>query len=401
MALAAPELVPDPRFLRFRPAGAPARRMHAAAALLLDVARRAELELTEARDLRLLHRGDEHFAAVSQAIGAAQREVVVEMYQIRPDPIGWAVCSELARAAARGVSVRLLLDPFGSRQVAGWLTALRSHGVRIRWYNGWRPWRHPLRRTHRKLIVVDGRLASIGGINLAAEFSEGHCGEAAWRDVTLWFGGPAAWVFHHQFDRAWREQGGGAGPPLEVPGASGVLCAVSGGRPGRADHAAAYVALARAARRELLLATPYFLPDRPLREALIAAARRSVRVIVAVPRLTDMAWFKHGGRRGYQPLLEAGVEIWERCDRMVHAKVGVADGMVAAVGSANLNRLSFHRNSETLLLTDHPPVVDGVRSLIADEAARSAEHLCRGSWPRHADRSRLAELAGAAIGMIL
>jgi len=400
MAMVAPGLIPDRRFLRRQPASGPPSRLPAAAALLHRVARLANLELTTARDLCLLHRGDEHFAALGEAIAMARREVAVEMYQIRPDPVGWALCSSLANAAARGVTVRLLLDPFGSRRVAGWLTALRSHGVDVRWFNDWRPWRHPLRRTHRKVIVIDGRLASVGGVNLAAEFSEHHAGDAAWRDVALWLGGAAAWALRQQFDLAWRAQGGSAGPPLEVPAASGAPCAVSGSDAARANHGAAYVALARAARRELLLATPYFLPDRRLREALIDAARRAVRVVVVVPRHSDLAWFKHGSRRRYQALLDAGVEVWERCDRMVHAKVGVADGMVAAIGSTNLNRLSFNRNSETLLLTGHPPVVDGVRSMIVDESARTAERLRSHSWPTHPDRRRLAELASASIGLL-
>lgn len=400
MATLATCLVTDRRFLRRHPSGAPPIRRPAGASLLRQVARRAELELTTASALCVLHRGDEHFAAATEAIAAARREIAVEMYQIRPDPIGWALCSALAGAAQRGVAVRLLLDPFGSRQVGGWLTALRSHGVRIRWFNDWRPWRHPLRRTHRKLIVIDGRLASIGGVNFAAEFSEHHAGNAAWRDVALWLRGAAAWELRHQFDLAWRAQGGAAGPPLEVPGASGVPCAISGSDPSRPNHGAAYVALARAARRELLLATPYFLPGRPLREALIDAARRGVRVIVAVPRNSDLNWFTHGSRRRYQPLLDAGVEIWECCDRMVHAKVGLADGVVAAIGSANLNRLSLDRNSETLLLTEHPPVVEAVRSLIVDESAGTSERLRSESWPHHSDRRWFAELASVPMELI-
>lgn len=400
MATLATGLVTDRRFLRLQPASTPSSRLPAAAALLLEVARRAELELTAARDLCVLHRGDDHFAALQEAIAGARREVAVEMYQIRPDPVGWAICSALANAAARGVTVRLLLDPFGSRGVAGWLRALRSHGIDIRWFNGWRPWRHPLRRTHRKLIVVDGRLASVGGINLAAEFSERHAADAAWRDVALWLTGAAAWTLRHQFELAWRAQGGSPGPPLEVPSDSGAPCAVACGGAGRCNHGAAYVALARTARRELLLTTPYFLPDLRLREALVGAARRGVRVVVVVPRHSDLPWFKHCSRRHYQPLLDAGVAIWERCDRMVHAKVGVADGIVAAIGSSNLNRRSFYGNSETLLLTEHQPVVDSVRSLIIEESARESERLAAHAWRSHPDRRRLAELASAPMRLL-
>jgi cardiolipin synthase len=306
----------------------------------------------------------------------------------------------LAQAALRGVSVHLLLDSFGSSKVGGWLPALRSHGVDVRWYNPWRPWRSPFHRTHRKLIVVDGRVASIGGINLAAEFSERHSGRRSWRDVGLWLEGPAAWMLHRQFEAAWRHHEGDASPPMSVPSGPGTLVAVSGPRVTNPTQAEGFSALADTARTELLLATPYFLPGRSFRTKLITAVRRGVRVVIAVPRCNDIWWFKHGARRRYTALLRGGVEIVERCDRMMHAKVGVVDGLVAALGSTNLNRQSFHCNSETLLLTTDPTVVDGVRSLIDRESVLVGDAVSADGWSRHPDRRPLAELAAAAMGLI-
>jgi phosphatidylserine/phosphatidylglycerophosphate/cardiolipin synthase-like enzyme len=120
-----------------------------------------------------------------------------------------------------------------------------------------------------------------------------------------------------------------------------------------------------------------------------------------VPRHSDIWWFKHGARRRYQELMRAGIAVWERCDRMVHAKVAVADGMVAAVGSTNLNRLSFHGNSETLLLTTEPRVVEQLRTLIAVESREVAERLCDRSWPAHPDRRPWAELAATVAAALL
>jgi cardiolipin synthase len=372
----------------------------AAKELLLEIAHRAVLELVHATDLELEHGGDRHFERLLAAIAGAGREISIEMYQIRPDPVGWALCTALAQAAMRGVSVRLLLDRFGSSRVAGWLAALESQGIDVRWYRPWRPWHHPLKRTHRKLVLVDGRIGSIGGINLAAEFSEHHQGPDCWRDLALWMTGPVVWLLRQQFEAAWRREGGAAGPPVSVPSPPGSLCAVAGGHTSIKNHGDGYVAMAEAAQHELLLATPYFLPDRTLRSALAAAARRGVRVVVVVPRRSDLWWFKHGSRRRYLPLLSAGVSIWERCDRMLHAKVGVVDGQVAAVGSANLNRLSFRGNSETLLMTSDPGVVAGVHSMIADESAVVAEALDASRWRRHPDRRRLAELVASPMALI-
>jgi cardiolipin synthase len=204
-----------------------------------------------------------------------------------------------------------------------------------------------------------------------------------------------------QFDAAWVGHGGSPGGPLPVPDGSGSLCALSNPSTTGANQADAYLALIGTARREVLLATPYFLPDSALRTAMRDAVRRGVRVRVVVPRRNDIWWFKHGSRRLYRHLLDTGVEIWERCDRMVHAKVGVADGLVAAVGSSNLNRLSFYGNSETLLLTTDPYVVGEIDSMLRQESLASAERMSPRSWPVHPDRRPWAELAASTIAMIL
>lgn len=374
--------------------------LRAARRLLLEAARRARLDLVHAGQLELLHGGDAHFARLEEALATARREVSIEMYQVRPDRAGDRFFDRLTATAARGVRVRLLVDAFGSHRVARRLDPLRRAGVEVLWYNPLRPWRAPLRRTHRKLVVVDGAVASIGGINVAAEFSASLHGDRAWRDVSVWGRGPLATVLRRQFESAWLAAGGRAGAFLPVDGSGGELCALAGGRDGRSGHGPAYLALAGLATRELALATPYFMPDRRLRRALCAAAERGVRVVVVIPRLCDIGPFKHAGRRLYGDLLRAGVEIWERTDRMVHAKVAVADGLVAAVGSANLNRQSFHNNAETLLLTGEARVVREIRHLILEEPLGRAERLCWRGWNAHPDRRRWAELAAAGVSLV-
>jgi cardiolipin synthase len=280
------------------------------------------------------------------------------------------------------------------------LTAIRSHGVEVCWFRDWKPWRNPFRRTHRKLVVIDGQLASVGGINFAAEFSERHAGVASWRDFAIWMEGPAAWLLRRQFESIWGAEGGDPGPPVEVPGGSGTLCAICGGRNAVPDHAAAYLAMAESAREELLLATPYFFPDRHFQKALMNAAARGVRVVIMLPRLNDLRWFKHGSRSRYAELLRAGIEVWERRDRMVHGKAAVTDGLVAAVGSTNLNRLSFYGNLETLVLTTNTPVVRGVRWMVLEESAEVAEAISQTEWAVHEDRRRLAELAAIPMSLL-
>jgi cardiolipin synthase len=403
MAVLASVSTPTPatRLLRARDGGAFGGAGRDGQRKLMGIASRGGMMLAQAKRTTLVHDGDRHFDRIVDACLHARTEICMEMYQIRRDPIGYRIMTALASAAGRGVTVRLLVDPVGSGRIAEWLPPLRQRGVDIRWYSPWRPWNHPLRRTHRKLFIVDGRTATIGGINLAGEFSRRcHAGKA-WRDVGLWTEGPVVNVFRAQFEAAWTGEGkGAAGRLIEADRGADTLVAVAGGRDGRCGHGAAYLAMADAAEEELSLATPYFIPSKPFRRALTRAARRGVRVTVMVPRLCDISWFKHAGRRFYRGLLDSGVRILEHSDRMVHAKVGVVDGRVAAVGSVNLNRRSFHGNAETLLLTAQRRTVSEISDLIADEAGGSAELLSSLRWPSHPDRRRLAELFAAPVGLV-
>ncbi len=342
----------------------------------------------------MVHCGDEHFRRVTDAIGGARREIAIEMYQIKPDEIGFRIARALLDAASRGVRVRLLADAWGSKRFAREMRRLRRGGVDARWYSPWRPWNSPMRRTHRKLVIVDGALASVGGMNFAREFSPACCGAEAWRDVSAWFAGPVVEHFALQFEAAWGD------PPRTSSLAStaeGIRCAVVGGSDGRQGFAEAYRALVDGARHEVLIANPYFIPDPDFRGRLAAAARRGVHVMVVVPRRCDIEPFKHAARRLYGGLLRAGVTIIERQDRMVHAKVAVVDRELAAIGSANINRRSFYWNGETLLLTDHRPVVREISSFILEEGYSAGEELTHSNWAAHPDRSPFSELLATSV----
>jgi cardiolipin synthase len=368
--------------------------------LLAEVAGALALPITGAASLAVEHSGDAHFSRLLAAVAAARSEVAIEIYQILPDEVGLTVAAALAAAARRGVRVRLLADAWGSREFAGELATLSSAGVETRWYGPLRPGVSPLRRTHRKLIVVDGGTASVGGMNLTRDFSERLSRGDAWRDVSLWLTGPAAAVLSAQLDTAWSGRTLPAGHWHAGTRESAARCAVVGGADGRSGHALAYRALADAARREILIANPYFLPDADFRRRLLAAAARGVRVRVVVPRRCDVKPFKHASRRLYAPLLRGGIEIYERDDRMVHAKVAVVDRSVAAVGSTNINRRSFYWNSETLILSDDRKMVSDIVDFVLLESTFVAEPLSLARWRRHPDRRRVAELVAASVHLL-
>ena len=368
--------------------------------LLAAVAGAISLPLTGADSLGIEHSGDAHFSRLLAKVAAAEREIAVEIYQILPDEVGLTVAAALLAAARRGVRVRLFADAWGSREFAAEIDRLALAGVETRWYGPLRPGVSPLRRTHRKLVVIDGRIASVGGMNLTRQFSERLSGGEAWRDVSLWIDGPVATVLAAQFDTAWSDRALPAGHWHAGVDGCPIRCAVVGGADGRSGHAQAYRALVDAARREILIANPYFLPDADFRRRLLAAVQRGVRVRVVVPRRCDVTPFKHAGRRLYAPLLRGGVEIYERDDRMVHAKVAVVDRQVAAVGSTNVNRRSFYWNSETLLLSDERKLVSDIVDFILLESTCVAEPLSLQRWRRHPDRRRVAELVAASVHLL-
>ncbi|HVN75923.1 MAG TPA: phospholipase D-like domain-containing protein [Thermoanaerobaculaceae bacterium] len=368
--------------------------------LLEGIAGRLGLPVAGAVFFDVLHRGDDHYAKLLDAIAGAGREVAIEMYQIRPDDVGVTVAAALVRAAARGVRVRLLADAWGSSRFAGWLDVLRAAGAEARWYRPWRPWNNPLRRTHRKLIVIDGAVASIGGMNLGCEFSESLSRGRSWCDVSVWLGGPVVDLLAAQFEATWTGCRSVPAAAARMGGGERSRCAVAGGACGSSGHADAYRALADSASRELLIATPYFIPDAGFRTRLVAAVGRGVRVTVVVPRSPDIPPFKHAARRLFQGLLDAGVRIAERRDRMVHAKVVVVDRLVAAVGSTNVNRLSFYCNSEATILTDDRRVVDHMTAFIVDESCPRAEFLTRSSWTTHPARRKFAEFLAAPVSAL-
>lgn len=369
-------------------------------ALLETIADRARMPLCTTADMTLLHRGDSNFDRLIASFEAARRSISVEIYQIRPDTIGRRLAEALARAAERGVEVRLIVDSFGTSGARDLVAPLPHRGVNLRWFNPFSLYSSLRQRTHRKLAIIDGQEATIGGMNWADEFSEHKTGNNCWRDVALWVKGEVVDALLAQFNAAWS---GDAEAPEFVPTRGSRFaraCAVGGGVDGRSGHRRAYRAMADAAQHELLLATPYFLPDADLRLLLSSTASRGVRVVVIVPRRCDIGPFKHAGRVSYFNLLASGVEVWERFDRMVHAKVAIIDRAVAAVGSVNLTRQSLDYNSETMILTSDSKIVDEIGSFLLEESLSQAEALSGPSWPRHPDRFRLAELVAAPVGLV-
>ena len=330
------------------------------------------LPMSACHSARLLGSGGQALQALLQAIGQARAHIHLEYYIFRPDETGQTVLRALAAKAREGVAVRLLVDAIGSfslyarRSRCQALQELLAAGGELALF-------HPARldrfrplvnlRTHRKLVVCDGRVGFIGGINITDEENENVCGERAWRDTHLELRGAAVRWLQYVFLQDWVYASGRIPP---VPGGS-LLAAESSLAGLAAPEAAKPIpvqivasgpdtdgeAILRAmvdaiglARERIWLATPYFVPTEETLFALTSAALRGVQVKLMVPACGDSRLTSAAARSYFDELQRAGVLIFEYTAAMFHAKTLLVDDRYGMVGSANFDNRSFRLNFE-------------------------------------------------------
>jgi cardiolipin synthase len=311
-----------------------------------------ESPILEGNRVRVFFRGPETFEAMCASIDAARKEVLVESYIFKDDATGRSLMETLGRAVGRGVSVRVLADAFGSIATRrDFWRQMRARGIEVRLF-------HPLFpqlllqpfRDHRKILVVDGRTAFTGGMNIGDEYGSSlsrHGGP--WRDTHVRVEGPAAWGMAIVFTEAWNAAGGSpiVLEPL-APETGGVAILVLDSRPfrGTGEMVSVLAAIAAAARRRLWITNAYFAPRWRAIERLGEAVRRGVDVRLLLPGRSDVPLIRHAGHGYYAALLERGVRIFEYQRAVLHAKTAVADDFVSLAGSSNLDFRSFHFNAE-------------------------------------------------------
>jgi cardiolipin synthase len=316
-----------------------------------------------ATEVRLYAGGDETYDALVEAIGSARRHVHCEYYIFEPDRAGVRIRDALAERARAGVKVRLLVDAVGSSRLSRrFLAPLREAGGEVARFN--RPLLgRALRglanfRSHRKIVVVDGRVGFTGGINVTDDHSRAARGEAAWRDTHLRLAGAAAHGLQATFLEDWafatRGRGALSGEAFQAcfPGADRgqhwVQVVASG--PDQETYAieALYFAAIAGAQERLWITTPYFVPSEGLSAALASAALRGVDVRLLLPVRTDSFVVDAAGRTYHDALADAGVKIHLYGPPMVHAKTMVVDHDLAIVGTANLDNRSLRLNFEVV-----------------------------------------------------
>jgi cardiolipin synthase len=360
-------------------------------------------------DARLLSDGAEVLPAMLEDIRTARRAVDVEMYCFADDFVGCRFARALAERAEEGVEVRVLVDAAGCRRTPrtffGWM---RERGIRVRGVN-------PLRkflfhgslfrwRDHRKLVVVDGRAAYVGGLNLSRDYaapSEGGCG---WRDAAIRLTGPVVSALRASFDRHWKDDtavGSRPAPmradPIEPPRSTGdVPALVLESHPiGPGPFASVFRRAVERARERVWIANPYFLPPRSLRRALRRAARRGADVRVLVPRWSDSSFVLRASQRAYAYFFRSGIRLFEWPGAMMHLKAAVIDGDWSTIGSYNMDPLSLLVNRELNVVLLGRAIGRRFESMFEADFAR-AEELDSVDWGSRGPLRRLAEqLCGA------
>ena len=315
----------------------------------------------------LLQDGAATYAAMFAAIRAARDHINLETYIIEDDEIGRQFADLLLERQGRGVQVNVIYDSVGGlRTPKAFFERLTAGGIEVLEFNPVNPLATKTpwlinNRDHRKLLVVDGRTAFIGGINISSVYSSGSAARrtgnaadhnVAWRDTDLQLEGPVVGELQKLFMATWEKQ---RGKPLAAkdyfpalkPQGSEIVRAI-GSTPDD-PYSLIYLTLISAignAEKQVYLTNAYFVPDPQLLKSLTDAAGRGVDVRLILPSHSDSATVFHAGRSHYSTLLEGGVKLYERLGELLHSKTAVIDGVWSTVGSTNLDWRSFLDNDE-------------------------------------------------------
>ncbi len=311
--------------------------------------------------LTLLQNGTAFFPQLCADIDAAQHSIYLETYIFAADETGRIVADALQHAAARGVAVRILLDGFGSAELPQhWVDELRTAGVEVQWFRREispftlrRSRKRRLLRLHRKLAVMDGEVAFVGGINIINDIPENGNFSVPRLDHTVRVQGAVAGEIHTAMRHLWgvvswanfRRRGKEIG--LFILGRTGrsttpnIKFLLRDNLRHRRDIERAYLKAIAGAQREIIIASAYFLPGRSFRRALIQAARRGVHIVLLLQGKVEYRLQHYATHALYDQLLAAGIEIHEYQASYLHTKVAVIDGQWATVGSSNIDPFSL------------------------------------------------------------
>lgn len=351
--------------------------------------------------------GDVAFGSILDAISAAKHEILLETYILRDDALGNEVVDRLSQAAARGVTVRVLADAFGSFATnRSFWRRMREMRIDARLFHPFwtKAWDH-LTRDHRKILVIDRSVGFVGGMNVGNEYgSSRKARPGLWRDTHARVEGSTAWELAVVFREGWIRAGGMpfSIPSLQTHAGTGHRTLVLDSRPGRgyAQTASVLAAIVGAARERLWITNSYFAPRSTVVDVLGRAACRGVDVRLLLPGVSDVPLLRHAGHGFFEQLLKSGVRIFEYRPAILHAKTLVADDYVTVVGSSNLDFRSFHFNAECNVLILDEDTAQGMTHAFKEDLGQSVE-IRSETWKQRSIAHRFGDALARGLSPLL
>ncbi|KAF3999616.1 cardiolipin synthase [Glaciimonas immobilis] len=364
----------------------------------------------------LLFDGPQTLNAMIEAIAHAKNNINLETYIFDQDPLGLKFANLLIEKQRAGVQVNIIYDSVGTIGTpADFFERMRSAGIKLVEFNPVNPlkrigaWRLN-NRDHRKILVVDGKTAFTGGVNISAAYANSSLfrsqknthGIIGWRDTHIMIEGPAAAFLQLSFMRTWARQGTedlpdlAYFPPLQKSGDKVVRVLIS--RPdGDFILYKAYMQALQNAKKTIHITTPYFAPDQQMVKALTDAAQRGVEVSMIFPSVSDSGLASQAGQSYYDQLLAAGIKIYRLQVAILHAKTAVIDGNWSTVGSANMDIRSFLHNYEANVVVLGEEFGGEMENAFDDDLSTSDE-ITKDEWSRRSFADRIKEWAARSLG---
>lgn len=374
----------------------------------------ADVHLVSGNRLLLLQNGTEYFPQLIRDIGAAHRTIYLETYIFAADKVGRLMVDALQNAASRGVSVRVLMDGFGSAHFPiDWLHELRAAGVEVQWFRRevyrFKMRRYRLRRLHRKLVVIDDAVAFIGGININDGARDDRGVVIPRLDFAVRIEGEIASGIQSVMRRMWLSvtwasaslHGKRIGrimiPDIQAAPLSNLMVLLRDNFRHRREIEHAYLRAISGAQREVMIANAYFLPGRLFHRTLIQAAERGVRIVLLLQGKVEYRLQHYATQALYDRLLAAGVEIYEYQASYLHAKVAVVDGQWATVGSSNIDPFSLLLAREANLVVSDTGFACELRGKLLAAIAQDAQQIEPQHWRSLGWRVRLVSRISYAL----
>jgi cardiolipin synthase A/B len=361
--------------------------------------------------VELLLNGDQTFPAQLEAIRSATRTISYAQYFYEDGPVSRDIADALAERCRAGVGVNVLLDAFGTLGMPSELIeTMKTAGCHVAHfrplYRVW-PGAKTNNRNHRRVLVVDGRVAITGGSGVSRKWMGNGRIDDHWRDTDARIEGPAVNYVQGAFAENWLEATGmvlGGDPyfPAPIPPKGPVHVQVVRSSPAGGSFAiyTAFLLAMSSARRSIYVTNPYFVLDEKMTEALLNAHHNGARVVVLVPGKIDHNLVRQASRADFGRLLKAGVEIYEYRAALLHSKTMVIDGVWATVGSTNLDNRSFALNDELNIIFYDRAVAQRMEEVFRDDLAHS-QRVTYDGWAKRGIKEKFLELIAFPVRDLL